>query len=187
MTLPTSLISAIDRAGYFPTTALEAITRAVGSTHIRAFLVRPETTFDGPEVRRHLTVLLLGESHLFIVHLDDELADALNPTQVVVSSERVKLERIHNIALSQVFDTDGADVSSEQAEVNIGFGWGAQRRIDMERTWCEDPHCTSDHGYNGTSQNADIVLRISALVDGPAAVEEALNFFDAMSEATAQL
>jgi hypothetical protein len=40
-------------------------------------LVRAETTFDGPEVRRHLTVVVLTPTHLLITPLDDAPADAL--------------------------------------------------------------------------------------------------------------
>lgn len=184
MRLPSGLVAAIERAGYFPETALEAVRRALGTSRIRAFLVRPETTFEGPEVRRHLTVLLLGEAHMFVVHLDDEVADALNPPQVLVGTERVRLRQIHNLALAQVFDSDGARVASDQAEVTIGMSWGANRRIELERAWCDDPNCEADHGLTGSSQQSDLLVRVSALADGPAAVQEALEFFDAVNAVT---
>lgn len=184
MNLPQDLVESIERAGYFPATACAAVTRALGTSGVRASLVRPETTFDGPEVRRHLTVLVLGDLHLFIIHLDDELADALNPTQVTVSTERVRLSRIHNLALAQVFDSDGSHVSDEQAEVTLGMSWGANRRIELERAWCDDPNCEADHGLTGSSQQADLIVRVSAIADGASAVDDALAFFDAVNTVT---
>lgn len=184
MSLPNALTETIERAGYFPSVALAAVRRAIGGGAVHAFLVRPETSFDGPEVRRHLTVLVLGDNHLFITHLDDEIADALNPTQVVVASERIKLSRIHNVALSQVYDTDGAHVAATQSEITVGLSWGSHRRIELERAWCDDPNCQADHGFTGSSQSADLVVRVSSLADGATAVEEALAFFDALNAAT---
>ena len=182
--LPLDLSRAVERAGYFPETARAAVERSVRGAEVRAFLVRPETTFDGPEVRRHLTVLVMTDRHLFVTHVDDEVADALNPTQVVVSTERVALERVRSVGLSQVFDTDGAHISAAQSEVTIGISWGASRRIDLERAWCDDPQCEADHGMTGTSSPSDLVIRVSALADGRNAVEECMAFYDAISEAT---
>lgn len=184
MTLPASLVESIERAGYFPTTALNAMRRAVGEVPLSAYLVRPETTFDGPEVRRHLTVLALSQTHLYVIHLDDEIADALNPMQVVVSTERVRLDHIGSIALAQVFDTDGSTVSESLAEVTIGLSWGAHSRIEMERAWCDDPECHADHGFTGSSQKSDLMVRVSALAEGTAAVDEALEFFDVLNRCT---
>lgn len=181
MSLPASLVESIERAGYFPATALNAIRRAVGEVPLSAYLVRPETTFDGPEVRRHLTVLALSHNHLYVIHLDDEIADALNPMQVVVSTERVRLSRLDNIALAQVFDTDGSNVSDSLAEITIGLSWGGHTRIELERAWCDDPECQADHGLTGTSQKTDLMVRVSARAEGSAAVEEALHFFEALN------
>lgn len=184
MTLPVSLTEALDRAGYFPDTASAAIERALGPGNVLAHLVRPETTFDGPQVRRHLTVLLLTSNHLHVVHVDEEMPDELNPMQVLVTTERVSLNRIHNLGLAQVFDTDGSHVAHSQAEVTLGLSWGSQRRIELERAWCDDPSCEADHGLTGTSQSADLVVRVSALADGDAAVAEALAFYDSINALT---
>lgn len=184
MTLPAALVAAIDRAGYFPEATTRAVERALGTSPLRAWLVRPETTFDGPEVRRHLTVLLVTHVHLFIVHVDEAPADSLNPSQVMLSMERVRLERIHNLGFSEVFDSEGQGASRDRAEVTLAFAWGAQRRVELERAWCDDPQCEVDHGMAGTVQPSDLVLRISALADGRDAVTEAVEFFDVMLAVT---
>ena len=185
MTLPSTLTDQIDRAGYFPDTARSLIERAVGGQEITAFFVHPATAFDGPQVRRHLTVLVLTPRHLHVAHIDDEPADQMNPTQVITSCERIRLDRIQHLGVSQVFATDDGHVSAEQSEVTIGISWGATRRLDLERAWCEDPHCEADHGYTGTSGPADLALRVSALADGQEAVQAALAFYGELTDATA--
>lgn len=174
--LPANLVADLETAGYFPQTAAQSVGLSLRGAEVLAHLVRPETTFDGPEVRRHLTVLVLTATHLLVTHLDDDPADALNPSQVVSTTERIRLQRITGTGLSQVFDTDGARVPGEEAEITIGLTWDGTRRIDLERAVCEDPSCQVDHGYTGTIAPSDLALRVSALADGPDAVREALAF-----------
>ncbi|CAM3982660.1 DUF5998 family protein [Helcobacillus massiliensis] len=186
MTLPASLIDQIERAGYFPQTALAALERAASRHEVTSFFVHPATTFDGPQVRRHLTVLLLTPRHFIVLHLDDESEDTLNPNQVIVGTERIRHERIHNMGLAQAYNTSGDGVVSDsQAEITIGISWGATRRVDLERAWCDDPNCDADHGYTGTIGPSDLALRVSAIVDGPDAIDRALEFFDDLNLVTA--
>ena len=175
-TLPAALVDELRRSGYFPQVAAACLERALGRAEVRSHLVRPETTFDGAEVRRHLTVLALTERHLVVCHMDDDQADELNPSQVVVTTERIRLPRIASCGLSQIFDTDGAAVRGREAEVTLGITWGASRRVDIDRSWCEDPQCQAEHGWTGTVAPSDIALRVSALADGEAAVGDALRF-----------
>ncbi|GAB2544600.1 DUF5998 family protein [Brachybacterium huguangmaarense] len=182
-TLPDTLTHELRRSGYFPQVAEACIARSLRGAAVTAHLVRPETTFDGPEVRRHLTVLALTARHLVVSHLDDDPADELNPSQVVVATERVKLSRIESVGLSQVFDSDGAGVQGREAEVTLGISWGGSRRIELDRAWCEDPECQAEHGWNGTLAPTDIALRVSALADGDAAIEAALAFHERLADA----
>lgn len=145
--------------------------------------MRPETTFDGPEVRRHLTVVVLTATHLLITHLDDDPADALNPSQVVSTTERIRLRVITSTGLSQVFDTDGTGSPGTEAEITLGVSWNGSRRVDLERAVCEDPNCQIDHGYSGTIAPSDLALRVSALADGADAVDAALDFHDRLVDA----
>ncbi|MDO5661889.1 MAG: DUF5998 family protein [Brachybacterium sp.] len=181
--LPTTLRSELETAGYFPQTAAHCLERSLRGAPLLAHLVRPETTFDGNEVRRHLTVLALTPRHLVVAHLDDDPADQLNPSQVVVTTEKVRLTRIASVGLSQVFDSDGSGVRGREAEITLGITWGANRRLDVERAWCEDPECQADHGWTGTIAPTDIALRISALADGDGAIDAALAFHEKLSDA----
>lgn len=181
--LPTDLLKALETAGYFPQAAAQSLERSLRGRSPLAHLVRPETTFDGPEVRRHLTVLVLTPTHLLITHLDDDPADALNPSQVVSTTERIRLQRITATGLSQVFDTDGQLNPGQESEITLGVTWDGSRRLDLERAVCEDPGCQLDHGYTGSIAPSDLALRISALADGTGAVEEALAFHDQLIDA----
>lgn len=185
--LPEPLRDELLRAGYFPQTAQACLERCLRGAPVRAHLVRPETTFDGAEVRRHLTVLVLTGRHLVVAHMDDEGADELNPSQVVVTTERVRLTRLVTVGLSQVFDADAGSAHPREAEVTLGITWGGSRRLDAERAWCEDPECQADHGWTGTIAPSDIALRISALADGDAALDSALAFHAALSDAVDEL
>ncbi|MGY5764394.1 DUF5998 family protein [Brachybacterium sp. DNPG3] len=185
--LPANLIADLETAGYFPQTAAQSVSLSLRGASVLAHLVRPETTFDGPEVRRHLTVLVLTPTHLLVTHLDDDPADALNPSQVVSTTERIRLRRITGTGLSQVFDTDGSRVPGEEAEITIGLTWDGTRRIDLERAICEDPSCQLDHGYTGTTAPSDLALRVSALADGPDAVQAALAFHGRLVDAVDEL
>ena len=181
--LPADLLRALETAGYFPQTAAQSLARSLRGAEPVAFLVRPETTFDGPEVRRHLTVLVLTAAHLHITHLDDDPADALNPSQVVATTERIRLQRITGTGLSQVFDTDGQRIPGREAEVTLGITWNGSQRVDLERAVCEDPNCQVDHGFTGTIAPADLAVRVSALADGDEAVAAALRFHSRLVDA----
>lgn len=181
--LPTDLLRELESAGYFPQTAGAGVQRALRSAPLLGYLVRPEATFDGAEVRRHLTVLALTARHLIITHLDDDSADELNPSQVVATSERVRLSQVRTTGISQVFDSDGSRVLGREAEVTLGISWGGANRVDLERAWCEDPECQADHGYTGSMSPADLALRVSALADGESAVRATLAFHDQLLDA----
>lgn len=181
--LPADLLRDLETAGYFPQTAAQSLERLLRKNRPVAHLVRAETTFDGPEVRRHLTVVVLTAAHLLITHLDDDPADALNPSQVVSTTERIRLQRITATGLSQVFDTDGQQGPGQESEITLGVSWDGSRRVDLERAVCEDPNCQLDHGYTGTIAPSDLALRVSALADGSGAVDAALAFHDQLIDA----
>lgn len=181
--LPTDLLADLEAAGYFPQTAAHSLELSLRGASPLTYLVRPETTFDGPEVRRHLTVLVLTAKHLLICHLDDDQADALNPSQVVATTERIALRRITGTGLSQVFDTDGSQAPQRETEVTLGITWNGAQRLDLERAYCDDPDCQADHGYTGTISPADLALRVSALADGDHAVAAAIEFHGRLVDA----
>src|SRR5690606_23535844 len=87
------------RAGDYPRLVQGVLAPALAGEEVRAYLVRPETTFDSREVRRHLTALALTPTRLIMAHVDDvpghEVPSAAATTEAVPRSEerRVGKER----------------------------------------------------------------------------------------------
>src|SRR5699024_5006643 len=158
--LPADLLTDLETAGYFPQTAAQSLERSLRGARPVAHLVRPETTFDGPEVRRHLTGVVLTDTHLLVTHLHDDPADALSPSQVVSTTERIPRRSSTAPGPSQVFDTDGKGSPDAEAEITLGISWDGSRRVDLEPAVCEDPNCQIDHGYTGTIAPSDLALRV---------------------------
>src|SRR5699024_8206426 len=142
---PAGPLTELGTARHFPQTAAQSPERSLRGAPPVAHPVRPETTFGAPGVPPQLTGLVLTETHLLVNHLDDDPADALNPSQVVSTTERIRLRRITATGLSQVFDTDGKGRAGTEAEITLGVSWDGSRRVDLERAVCEDPNCQIDH------------------------------------------
>lgn len=181
------LRTAIERSGYYPTLVAEAVEAAVGREPVVSYLVHQETTFDGDEVRRHVTVLVLTGTRFIVSHTDEQPADSTAPASYAsTSTESVKLSRIASVVLSRVVaDPEAYRPGTLPHEVVLTIGWGAVSRIDMEPATCGDPNCEADHGYSGSTTADDLSLRISEAGDGPETVRQTLAFAQALSEATA--
>lgn len=181
------LRAAIERSGYYPALVAEAVEAAVGGEPVSAYLVHQETTFDANEVRRHVTVLVLTDSRFIVSHTDEQAADTTSPTPyATTSTESVKLARISSVVLSRVVgNPESYAAGTLPREVVLTVGWGAVSRLDMEPATCGDPNCDADHGYTGSATADDLSLRVSEAGDGPETVRQALEFAQALSEATA--
>ncbi len=150
---------------------------------VEAVLVAPETTFD-ESVHRHLTVLVLTPTRLIRVHVDDLPLDD-GTTGAMATSEAVALPSIRSVAISHGV-ANPEKHGGALGEITIAIAWGAVQRMEMEHAQCPDPECTADHGYTATIMPDDIALRVSAAVEGPAAVAKAALFAQALSAATAR-
>ena len=175
--LPADLLTELETAGYFPRRRLPRAcsVRCTARVPWRTS-IRPETTFDGPEVRRHLTVLVLTATHLLVTHLDDDPADALNPSQVVSTTERVRLRGSSSTGLSQVFDTDGSRSPGREAEITLGITWNGSHAWISSVPSARTPTARSTMDTRARIAPSDLALRVSALADGDDAVDAALRF-----------
>lgn len=184
-TSPESLRAEIERAGYYPPLVADAAAHALAGEDVDAHVVHQETTFDGDEVRRHVTVLALTPTRLVVVHTDDH-ADPASPTiYATTSTESVSLDQVRSVVVSRVVTDPAAYVPGELPhEVTLTVAWGAVSRIDVEPASCSDASCEADHGYTGTSTADDLSLRVSAAAEGGDAVARVLTFATALSEAT---
>jgi hypothetical protein len=186
--LTSRLRADLDRAGYYPELVADVLDVALAGEPVVSYLVHPETTFDQSEVRRHVTALVLTSTRLVVAHADDhpgESADQAPAASVV--AEAVPLREIRSVVLTHgVHHPARHRAGRTPSELTLALGWGAVQRIDLEPAGCDDPNCESDHGLTGTLSADDIVVRISAVAEGRAAVDAAIAFSRALSAATAR-
>ena len=173
----------VAHAGYYPELVLDTLAMAAADEEVLVHLVQPETTFDDA-VRRHLTVLALTGSRFLIVHVDDVPRDDGRPA-ALATSEAVPISRIRSVALTRGV-TEPADDGGRLTEMTVAVSWGAVRRFDLEPASCSDPTCEADHGLTGVSMPDDVVVRVSADVEGAPALAQATLFARTLSAATAR-
>lgn len=179
----------IERAGYYPALVADAVADAIRGEPVQSHLVHQETTFDGDEVRRHVTVLALTPTRLVIGHTDDhaegDSAPAAAPPVAITSTECVALGRVRSVVVSRVVPDPARYVPGTlPAEVTLSVSWGAVSRLELEPATCGDPNCEADHGYTGSAAADDLSLRVSSAAEGPDAVRGALALARALSAAT---
>ncbi|MGC4938929.1 DUF5998 family protein [Kribbella sp. DT2] len=186
-----ALREAIDRCGYYPDVVTDSLAIAIANEPIRAFVLQHEPTFDRDEVRRHITILALTPTRLIVGHTDEHAADDLiRAPYASTSTEAIPLNRVNAVVVNRVvpnpsaYASTKADPVSAGGEVVLTIGWGMVNRIDLEPAVCADPSCEADHGYTGSVAADDISLRISAAADGPAGIQQVLDFAAALSFAT---
>ncbi|HHU10304.1 MAG TPA: phosphodiesterase [Intrasporangiaceae bacterium] len=183
--LPADLLTAIERAGYYPALVADVVSHAVGGRPVAASLVHQETTFDRDAVRRHITVLVVTDGTLVIAHADDHEGHPGEEPVATATSESVPLSAVRAVMVTHVVpDPSNYVPGSLGREVTLTLGWGTVSRIDIGPISCGDPSCEADHGYEGTVTGDDISVRVSADADGSDIVERALTFAAAISAAT---
>jgi hypothetical protein len=186
------LRDAIDRCGYYPDVVTDSLAVAIAGEPIRAFVLQHEPTFDRDEVRRHITILALTPSRLIVGHTDEHTADDLiRAPYASTSTEAIPLHRVNAVVVNRVVPNPasyapGKSDPTAGGEVVLTIGWGMVNRIDLEPAVCADPNCEADHGYTGSVAADDISLRISAAADGPAGIQQVLDFAAALSFATSR-
>ncbi len=184
--LSTTLRHDLHRAGYYPELVGEVLELALADEDVVAHLVHPETTFDGAEVRRHVTVLALTPTRLVVAHVDDHPADSEHPSaSAQATTEAVPLSELRSVAFTHVIPNPQDHKSGDgAAELTLAIGWGAVSRLDLEPATCGDPHCEADHGMTGSLTPDDVVVRVSAAAEGRDAVRAAMAFGRTLSAAS---
>jgi hypothetical protein len=189
-----ALREAIDRCGYYPDVVTDSLAVAIAAEPITAFVLQHEPTFDRDEVRRHITILALTPTRLIVGHTDEHAADELiRAPYASTSTEAIPLHRVTAVVVNRVVPNPAGYASGKSdpavagsGEVVLTIGWGMVNRIDLEPAVCADPNCEADHGYTGSVAADDISLRISAAADGPAGIQQVLDFAQALSFATSK-
>ena len=189
-----ALREAIDRCGYYPDVVTDSLAVAIAGEPIRAFMLQHEPTFDRDEVRRHNPLRALTPTRLIDGHTDEPAADELiRAPNASTSTEAIPLQRVNAVVVNRVVPNPAGYASGKSdpavaggGEVVLTIGWGMVNRIDLEPAVCADPNCEADHGYTGSVAADDISLRISAAADGPAGIQQVLEFAQALSFATSR-
>lgn len=183
-----SLLTALDRVGYYPAEVAAAVEDSLAGEDVVSYVIHYEPTFDRDEVRRHITVLVLTPRRILITHTDENPPDDLLPQPYTsTSTEAIPLARVGSVSLTRMVaqQPDGLrSAAAPVAEAVLAIGWGAVSRVDLEPADCGDPECVADHGYTGAVTSEDFSLRISATADGGDAVGHLLDFARALSAAT---
>ena len=166
------------KAAFYPQMIQDVLAEAMGQAPVLEHLVHLETHFDHAEVHRHITVLVLSDKAMFIIHVDDQQMDSHGrEVMAQISTEMISLQRISLVATNYIFaQPQHYSASSQVRELTSGVSWNGTKRIDLAPAMCEDPQCDADHGLNGTSQPEDLVIRVSAEADGQPAVDKARAF-----------
>jgi hypothetical protein len=184
------LRAAIERSGYYPGLVTDAVSSALGSESVVAYVVHHDAIFDpGMEVRRHMTVLALTPSRLVHSHTDEHPAeDADGRPQAETSTEAIQFPRISSVALTRVVLDPASYVPgvTMPTEVMLTIGWNVLSHVELEPAHCGDESCEADHGYTGTITADDLTLRVSEAADGQDGVQQVLSFAQALSEATSR-
>lgn len=178
----------VRKTGYYPDLLLDSLDTAVAGEGVRAHVVHHEAHFDGDELRRHVTVLVLTPTRLVIGHTDEYPADDTHPAPYALSStEAVPLARVSSVVVTRTVSMPSAYETGDPAqEVMLSIGWGAVSRLELEPATCGDPECDADHGYTGTMAADDYTLRMSQAGDGPRGPDQVLAFAAALSAATVE-
>ncbi|HYO85368.1 MAG TPA: DUF5998 family protein [Dermatophilaceae bacterium] len=187
LTLPASLTTEINRAGYYPGLVADVVGAALAGDQVVSQLVHQETTFDHDTVRRHVTVLVLTPTRLLVAHADDHAEEGAPAPTATATTESVPLGGIRGVMLTHVV----TDPSSYRPgvlghEITVTIGWGSVSRLDLLPATCGDANCEADHGYEGTLTADDISVRVSAVADGEDALRSAVSFAHALQVAIAR-
>lgn len=176
------LFEAVSKSGYYPEVVAAGLYDALAEERVIDYVLHHEPTFDRDEVRRHMTVLVLTDSRLVLVHTDEHPPDEiLTKPYTSTTSEAVPVSSVKSVVVTRMV----TEKSKAPVEAVMTIGWGAVSRLDLEPARCGDPECEADHGYTGNIAGDDFTLRLSATADGGAAVQRLLAFARSLSSRTA--
>ncbi|WP_084126651.1 DUF5998 family protein [Demequina sp. NBRC 110054] len=176
--MPQTLEESVAVAGYYPALATTVLRSAIAGENVHAHFVQTETTFDTAEVRRHMTVLVLTDSRLMRVHMDDGVGPSGESTHEAQATVETSLvSNLRTMALTHVVHQPERFKEGDlPSELVLAVGNGIHTRIELEPATCGDQNCEADHGYTGGITGDDTLVRVSAIADGEDAVRALQDF-----------
>ncbi|MGB7981802.1 MAG: DUF5998 family protein [Candidatus Nanopelagicales bacterium] len=179
------LRSEIAASGYYPELVADTMATALAGEEPVSYVIQHEAAFDREELRRHISLLLLTDTRLLVLHIDDFPPDeTCSVPYASANSEAVRLRDVRSVVVNRIVGNPALHKPGGAArEVMLTIGWGAVSRLDLEPAACPDPECTADHGFTGAVANDDFSVRVSEAGDGLPAVERTLQFAAALAAA----
>ena len=176
---------AVERAGFYPALVLDVVDDGLDGEEATEFLVHQETHIDRADVHRHVTVLVLGERTMQIVHIDDEDQDETGRHPIAqLTGESVPVSRLTGLVVGYAHGDPAAFRRGDRMhEISVTIGWTGGLRVDVQPAGCPDPSCDLDHGSVGTLTSEDVMLRVNEAADGAGAVDQARRFVRALRRA----
>ncbi len=180
--MSTPLARSVVGAGYYPALANHVLKTAIGDEEVHGHFVHAETTFDTSEVRRHMTVLVLTDSRLIRVHIDDGAGPESGGAPAASATvESTLLRAVNSVALTHVvLEPESFREGDVPGELVLAVGWGIHSRVDLEPATCGDEACDADHGYTGDITGDDTLARVSVIADGADTVRALEDFTKAL-------
>lgn len=169
----------IERCGYYPDVVTSLVGAMLVDEEVVGHLVHTEALFDTTEnIRRHFTALVLTPTRLLVTHADDHPDTPEMEGPFAASAlESVPLRSINSAILATVIKhPEQTRTDWTPDEVTVTICWGSVTRVELEPASCPEKDCPLDHGYTGMVTRDDIVVRISAVAEGPDAVRNAIEF-----------
>jgi hypothetical protein len=184
--LPAALDAQIEECGFFPQLVADSVALALGDEAAADHLVQQEATVGPDGIIRHMSVLVLTDARLVVVHTDEASDDHGRPT-AVTTTESVPLRRMGTVSLARVMShpEDYGTSASAVVETWLTLSWDAMHRLDVVPAHCADPDCQAEHGFNGELVNEDVVVRMSPAADGEAHVAQLVSFATHLQRAVA--
>lgn len=183
------LADEVMRTGYYPELLNDSLATAIAGESVDAFVLSHETTFEGDELRRHMTVAVLTPSRLVVSHTDELPPEPGRQfASATTSTEAVRISSLGSVVIQRLVSEPAhyGESGSEVQEVVVTIGWGAVSRLDLAPAGCEDPNCQADHGFTGSAVNDDLTIRVARAADGEQRLRQAWEFAAALSRATAR-
>ena len=180
-----TLDQAVTTAGYYPALATTVLRGAIGDESVRGHFVHAETTFDDREVRRHMTVLVITDTRLLRVHMDDGAGHVPGGGhEASATVEATALTAIRNTAMTHVVhEPERFRAGDLPSELVLAVGGSVHSRLDLEPANCGDETCEADHGYTGNLTSDDILVRVSLIADGADSIRALQDFAGALQRA----
>lgn len=178
MSLPHSLVSDLQGAGYYPQLTGSMLVESLFGEDVVSHLVHMDTHVDLDSIHRHVTAFVITPTRMLLAHVDDDPEPQRGRTpRGMTSVEEIPLENMRTVLLGRTYEDPAQFRPGDRpVEVSLTLGWGSVRRIEAFPETCGDPDCDGDHGYGGSLLNEDVTLRVSAQAEGQAAVDQAERF-----------